>query len=276
MCSTSKKEQNKHDVCYSSCRHFLRRRLLSFTVATAEFHGGSPIWCVSYPNENIDETEARVCHSSTPTSASGHSHVRWYASWAWAWARARSSHDTHLCWKSSHWVCYVMLSSLPFWLAILVKVLLDPTSIKNVKITVYKEILYSYFVIKVWVNLMLGLLESLLTIDVCWVGLWHLRNEKGLFYGLDLGGTNFRVLRVQLGGKDDRVIDTEFDQVSIPQDLMSATSQVTNEFIHLLCKIILFSQNVVMFKWCFQSFLLITDQKLEIMLHIYLLEKSWW
>ncbi|KAJ1382572.1 Hexokinase, binding site [Sesbania bispinosa] len=37
-------------------------------------------------------------------------------------------------------------------------------------------------------------------------------NEKGLFYALDLGGTNFRVLRVQLGGKDQRVIATEFDQ----------------------------------------------------------------
>lgn len=52
------------------------------------------------------------------------------------------------------------------------------------------------------------------------------RNEKGLFYALDLGGTNFRVLRVQLGGKDERVIATEFDQVSIPHELMSATSEV--------------------------------------------------
>lgn len=52
------------------------------------------------------------------------------------------------------------------------------------------------------------------------------RNEKGLLYGLDLGGTNFRVLRVQLGGKEERVIATEFEQVSIPQHLMFATSQV--------------------------------------------------
>lgn len=56
-------------------------------------------------------------------------------------------------------------------------------------------------------------------------------NEKGLFYALDLGGTNFRVLRVQLGGKDERVIATEFDQVSIPQDLMFATSQELFDFI---------------------------------------------
>lgn len=52
------------------------------------------------------------------------------------------------------------------------------------------------------------------------------RNEKGLFYALDLGGTNFRVLRVQLGGKEERVIATESEQVSIPQDLMFGTSEV--------------------------------------------------
>ncbi|KAL2964208.1 hypothetical protein AAZX31_17G244000 [Glycine max] len=56
-------------------------------------------------------------------------------------------------------------------------------------------------------------------------------NEKGLFYALDLGGTNFRVLRVQLGGKDERVIATEFDQVSIPHQLMFATSQELFDFI---------------------------------------------
>lgn len=58
-------------------------------------------------------------------------------------------------------------------------------------------------------------------------------NEKGLFYALDLGGTNFRVLRVQLGGKDDRVIDVEFDQVAIPHDLMFATSEELFDFIAL-------------------------------------------
>ncbi|KAL3840224.1 hypothetical protein ACJIZ3_024815 [Penstemon smallii] len=56
-------------------------------------------------------------------------------------------------------------------------------------------------------------------------------NEKGLFYALDLGGTNFRVLRVQLGGKDERVIATEFEQVSIPPELMSGTSEELFDFI---------------------------------------------
>jgi len=34
------------------------------------------------------------------------------------------------------------------------------------------------------------------------------------------------VLRVQLGGKQERVIATEFDQVSIPQELMFGNSEV--------------------------------------------------
>ncbi|CAI0435739.1 unnamed protein product [Linum tenue] len=56
-------------------------------------------------------------------------------------------------------------------------------------------------------------------------------NEKGLFYALDLGGTNFRVLRVQLGGKEERVIATESEQVSIPKELMSGTSEQLFDFI---------------------------------------------
>jgi len=31
------------------------------------------------------------------------------------------------------------------------------------------------------------------------------RNERGVFYALDLGGTNFRVMRVLLKGKGGRV-----------------------------------------------------------------------
>lgn len=74
---------------------------------------------------------------------------------------------------------------------------------------------------------------------------WHVidvRNEKGLFYALDLGGTNFRVLRVQLGGKDERVIATEFDQVSIPQDLMFATSEVN--LFTFICNYFCYNANV--------------------------------
>ncbi|KAK1551323.1 hypothetical protein Q3G72_033921 [Acer saccharum] len=56
-------------------------------------------------------------------------------------------------------------------------------------------------------------------------------DEKGLFYALDLCGTNFRVLRVLLGGKEGRVVKQESKEVSIPQDLMTGTSQELFDFI---------------------------------------------
>lgn len=55
-------------------------------------------------------------------------------------------------------------------------------------------------------------------------------NEKGLFYALDLGGTNFRVMRVQLGGKDCS-IKQEFEEVSIPPHLMVGSSHELFDFI---------------------------------------------
>ncbi|KAL5203504.1 hypothetical protein ABZP36_014456 [Zizania latifolia] len=56
-------------------------------------------------------------------------------------------------------------------------------------------------------------------------------NEQGLFYALDLGGTNFRVLRVQLGGKEKRVVRQQYNEVSIPPHLMVGTSMELFDFI---------------------------------------------
>ncbi|KAM2205669.1 hypothetical protein ACFX1S_025135 [Malus domestica] len=56
-------------------------------------------------------------------------------------------------------------------------------------------------------------------------------NEEGLFYALDLGGTNFRVLRVQLGGKGRGIISQEFTEVSIPENLMVGTSDALFDYI---------------------------------------------
>ncbi|XP_068641320.1 hexokinase-1-like isoform X2 [Aristolochia californica] len=56
-------------------------------------------------------------------------------------------------------------------------------------------------------------------------------DEKGLFYALDLGGTNFRVLRVQLGGREGRVAKQEFTEVSIPPHLMTGTSDALFDYI---------------------------------------------
>ncbi|CAI9100449.1 OLC1v1037559C1 [Oldenlandia corymbosa var. corymbosa] len=56
-------------------------------------------------------------------------------------------------------------------------------------------------------------------------------DEKGLFYALDLGGTNFRVLRIHLGGKENRVIKKEFEELSIPRHLMVGSSEALFDFI---------------------------------------------
>eukprot|EP01018_Ginkgo_biloba_P002149 Gb_15682 [translate_table: standard] len=56
-------------------------------------------------------------------------------------------------------------------------------------------------------------------------------DENGLFYALDLGGTNFRVLRVQLGGKEGRVVNQESKEVSIPAKLMLGTTEELFDYI---------------------------------------------
>ncbi|KAJ4787510.1 Hexokinase [Rhynchospora pubera] len=56
-------------------------------------------------------------------------------------------------------------------------------------------------------------------------------DENGVFYALDLGGTNFRVLRVLLGGKEGRVTKQEYQEVSIPPHLMLGGSNELFDFI---------------------------------------------
>ncbi|KAG0566647.1 hypothetical protein KC19_7G079200 [Ceratodon purpureus] len=56
-------------------------------------------------------------------------------------------------------------------------------------------------------------------------------SEEGLFYALDLGGTNFRVLRCLLGGPEARVVKQEHEEVPIPRQLMLGTSEELFDFI---------------------------------------------
>ncbi|KAJ6407096.1 hypothetical protein OIU84_010581 [Salix udensis] len=56
-------------------------------------------------------------------------------------------------------------------------------------------------------------------------------DEKGLFYALDLGGTNFRAIRVLLGGKHGGVVKQEFEEVSIPPHLMTGSSDALFDYI---------------------------------------------
>lgn len=52
----------------------------------------------------------------------------------------------------------------------------------------------------------------------------------GTYYALDLGGTNFRVLRVQLGGRLSSILSKDVELQPIPQHLIRSTSEVT-EFV---------------------------------------------
>ncbi|GFP83885.1 hexokinase-1 [Phtheirospermum japonicum] len=56
-------------------------------------------------------------------------------------------------------------------------------------------------------------------------------DEKGVFYALDLGGTNFRVLRVQLGGSEGGIVHQEFAEASIPPELMCGTKDALFDYI---------------------------------------------
>ncbi|KAJ0759677.1 putative hexokinase [Helianthus annuus] len=59
---------------------------------------------------------------------------------------------------------------------------------------------------------------------------FYFSDEEGVYYALDLGGTNFRVLRVQLAGKSG-IEFQEFAEVSIPPQLMVGTSEALFDYI---------------------------------------------
>lgn len=49
----------------------------------------------------------------------------------------------------------------------------------------------------------------------------------GTHYALDLGGTNFRVLSVQLEGNRSSILEHDVERLPIPQHLMTSTGNVT-------------------------------------------------
>ncbi|XP_022756214.1 hexokinase-3-like [Durio zibethinus] len=60
--------------------------------------------------------------------------------------------------------------------------------------------------------------------------IFFIRSEKGTFYALDLGDTNFRVLRVELGGQRSS-LHPDVEQHPIPNLLMSGRSEDLFDFI---------------------------------------------
>ncbi|PWA83293.1 hexokinase [Artemisia annua] len=71
--------------------------------------------------------------------------------------------------------------------------------------------------------------DSTLKMLISYVSNLPTGDEAGIFYALDLGGTNFRVLRVKLGGGGE--VRPEFKEVSIPQSCMTGTCSELFEFI---------------------------------------------
>ncbi|KAJ9177440.1 hypothetical protein P3X46_012661 [Hevea brasiliensis] len=56
-------------------------------------------------------------------------------------------------------------------------------------------------------------------------------DEKGLYYGLNMRGTNFLILCARLGGKNDPISDLHREQISIPSNVLVGTSQELFDYI---------------------------------------------
>eukprot|EP00258_Populus_trichocarpa_P044576 XP_024460595.1 probable hexokinase-like 2 protein isoform X2 [Populus trichocarpa] len=56
-------------------------------------------------------------------------------------------------------------------------------------------------------------------------------DEKGLYYGLNLRGTNFLILCARLGGRNEPISDLYRKEISIPPNVLSGTSQELFDYI---------------------------------------------
>ncbi|KAI4368630.1 hypothetical protein MLD38_017167 [Melastoma candidum] len=56
-------------------------------------------------------------------------------------------------------------------------------------------------------------------------------SEKGIYYALDLGGTNFRALQVHLGGQRSSILSHDVERQPIPRHLMTSTSEELFDFV---------------------------------------------
>ncbi|KAF9678180.1 hypothetical protein SADUNF_Sadunf07G0008300 [Salix dunnii] len=56
-------------------------------------------------------------------------------------------------------------------------------------------------------------------------------NERGLYYGLNLRGTNFLILCARLGGRNEPISDLHRKEISIPPNVLIGTSQELFDYI---------------------------------------------
>jgi len=88
--------------------------------------------------------------------------------------------------------------------------------------------------------------------DVDGMSLFH-RSESGIYYALHVGGTNFRILRIQLGGQRS-ILGHDVERKPIPQHLMTRTTEVCRIISSMILLLSMNSQmyflQVCDFMWC--------------------------
>lgn len=56
------------------------------------------------------------------------------------------------------------------------------------------------------------------------MAIWWRREEKGTYYGINLRGTNFVIVRAKLGGRNEALTDLLRQEVEIPSHILDSTS----------------------------------------------------
>ncbi|KAL5556132.1 hypothetical protein UlMin_038368 [Ulmus minor] len=73
--------------------------------------------------------------------------------------------------------------------------------------------------------------NTTLSMLVSYIGSLPTGGEEGLYYGINLRGTNFLILCARLGGKNEPISDIHREEIPIPSNVMAATSKVLFDFI---------------------------------------------
>ncbi|KAF3439127.1 hypothetical protein FNV43_RR17402 [Rhamnella rubrinervis] len=76
-----------------------------------------------------------------------------------------------------------------------------------------------------------GTVTSSLNMQVSYVDFLPTGEEQGLYYGVNLRGSNFLILCARLRGKNDPISDLHREEISIPSNVMDGTSQELFDFI---------------------------------------------
>ncbi|KAK3030427.1 hypothetical protein RJ639_039184 [Escallonia herrerae] len=79
----------------------------------------------------------------------------------------------------------------------------------------------------------LGSSESNLSMLASYVASLPTGDEKGLYYGVNLRGDSFLILRARLGGKNEPIYELHREEISFPSSVMAGTSKEIFDYIAL-------------------------------------------